>query len=229
MIGLQWVIELYSITCLHATNLYRPRKMATKISEDSLPVLQMSMESAFIQRLVTVLQSGFFRNAVQGETLFSFLSSLPGFTEDYISNSLQTIFLNGDSVDDVDLAFSEDSAILALSAAMPGLAGSLFRKCSPLVALRKTAVQKELSLAKSPVVVQVKLFNVIAVEKGRTLLADGVVLNCQDLLSFLQLRPTLVEAMCDITFNSRPIISKDLLTQLELFPKILLKCKSNDV
>jgi hypothetical protein len=229
MIGLQWVIELYSITCLHATNLYRPRKMATKISEEPLPVLQMSMESAFIQRLVTVLQSGFFRNSVQGETLFSFLSSLPGFTEDYISNSLQTIFLNGDSVDDVDLAFSEDSAILALSAAMPGLAGSLFRKCSPLVALRKTAVQKELSLAKSPVVVQVKLFNVIAVEKGRTLLADGVVLNCQDLLSFLQLRPTLVEAMCDITFNSRPIISKDLLTQLELFPKILLKCKSNDV
>lgn len=229
MIGLQWVIELYSITCLHATNLYRPRKMATKNSVDSLPVLQMSMESRFIQRLVTVLQSGFFRNAVQGETIFSFLSSLPGFTEDYISNRLQTIFLNGDSVDDVDLAFSEDSVILALSAAMPGLAGSLFRKCSPLVALRKTAVQKELSLAKSPAVVQVKLFNVIAVEKGRTLLADGVVLNCQDLLSFLQLRPTLVEAMCDTTINSKPIISGDLLTQLKRFPKILLICKSNDV
>jgi len=203
--------------------------MTTKISEESLPVLQMSMESAFIQRLVTVLQSGFFRDAVQGETLFSFLSSLPGFTQDYISNRLQTIFLNGDSVDDVDLAFSEDFVILALSAAMPGLAGSLFRKCSPLVALRKTAVQKEPSLSKSPVVVQVKLFNVIAVERGRTLLADGVVLNCEDLLSFLQLRPTLVEAMCNTTFNSKQIMSKDLLNQLELFPKILLKCKSNDV
>ena len=203
--------------------------MANKIPQESYPVLNTSMEPAIIQRLVTVLQSGFFRNAIQGETLVSFLSSLAGFTEDYIANRLQTIFLNGDSVDDTNLAFSEDFATLALSAAMPGLAGSLFRKGSPLTSLRKTAVQKQPSQSKSPVVVQVKLFNVIAVEKGKELLAEGVVLNSKDLLSFLRLRPTLVNAMHDTTLNSEPIRPQDLLQHLQHYHKIFLICNSDNV
>lgn len=203
--------------------------MANKILKESTPVLRTSMEPALLQRLVTVLQSGFFDSAIQGETLVSFLSSLPGFTEDYIANRLQTIFLNGDSVDDMNLAFSEEFATLALSAAMPGLAGSLFRKCSPLISLRKTAVQKQPSQSKSAVVVQVKLFNVIAVEKGRELLAEGVVLNSQDLLSFLRLRPTLVKAMNETTLNSEPTRPQELLDHLQQYHKIFLICKSDDV
>jgi len=202
--------------------------MAIKIQHESPPVLQMSMQSTFVQRLVTVLQSGFFCSAVQGETIFAFLRSLPGFTVDYIENRLQTVFLNGDSVDDMGLAFSEDEAILALSAAMPGLAGSLFRKGSPLTILRKTAVQKQYASSESPVAVQVKLFNVIAVEKGRTLLASGVLLNCEDLLSFLRLRPTLVSGMCDTLLDNRPISPQEILNRLEQFPKIHLICKTND-
>lgn len=203
--------------------------MANKISQESYPVLNTSMESAFIQRLVTVLQSGFFCSTIQGETLVSFLSSLPGFTEDYIANRLQTIFLNGDSVDDTNLVFSEEFATLALSAAMPGLAGSLFRKCSPLTSLRKTAVQKQPSQSKSAVVVQVKLFNVIAVEKGKELLAKGVVLNSEDLLSFLKLRPTLVKAMNETTLDNEPIRPQELLEHLQRYHKIILICNSDDV
>lgn len=202
--------------------------MATKILRESVPVLQITLQSAFVQRLVTVLQSGFFCSSVQGKTLLTFLSSLPGFTEDYIENRLQTIFLNGDSVDDMNLTFSEEFVVLALSAAMPGLAGSLFRKGSPLTVLRKTAVQKQLKSSESPVVVQVKLFNVIAVEIGGTLLADGAVLDCDDLLSFLRLRPTLVNAMGNITVDNEPITPQELLNHLEQFSKILLICNSND-
>lgn len=188
----------------------------------------MSMESPLIERFAAVLQAGFYRQAVQGQTLFSFLSSLPGFSEDYIANRLQTIFLNGDSVDDIELAFSGNTSTLALSAAMPGLAGSLFRKCSPLTALRKTAVQEELSLSGSTVVLQVKLFNVIAVEKGGGLLAEGVVMNRDDLLSFLELRPTLPRAVKAAQLDGKPVSPLELRTRLEPHSKILLICKSTD-
>ncbi len=188
----------------------------------------MSMDPPSIARFAAVLQAGFFRKADQGQTLFSFLSSLPGFSKDYIANRLQTIFLNGDSVDDMDLAFSGNSSTLALSAAMPGLAGSLFRKCSPLTALRKTAVQEKLSLSGSAVVVQVKLFNVIAVEKGGELLAEGVVMNRDDLLSFLELRPTLSGSVKAALLNGKPVSPMELGTCLEPHSKILLICKSTD-
>ncbi len=203
--------------------------MANKNLKESYPVLRTSMESLPIQRLVTVLQSGIFRSAIQGQTLLSFLSSLPGFTEDYIANRLQTIFLNGDSVDDTSLVFSEGSVTLALSAAMPGLAGALLRKGSPLTSLRKTAVQKQPSQSSSPVVVKVKLFNVIAVEKGRELLAEGVLLKSEDLVSFLKLRPTLVKAMHETTLNSEPIGPRELFANLERYPKIFLICNADDV
>ncbi len=202
--------------------------MTDEISDKSFPVLSMSMEPRSRARFVTLLQSGFFCKAVQGQTLFSFLISLPGFTREYIANRLQTIFLNGDSVDDTELAFSGSSATLALSAAMPGLAGSLFRKCSPLTALRKTAVQGALSSAAAPVAVQVKLFNVIAVEKGGELLAGGVVINRDDLLSFLELRPSLVTAIKTLTFDKIPVSPAELSNYLEPWSKILLICNSTD-
>ena len=202
--------------------------MTEKITKKSCPVLDMCIDPPSLKRFAAVLQSGFFREAVQGQTLFSFLLSLPGFTKDYIANRLQTIFLNGDSVDDMTLAFSGNAAVLALSAAMPGLAGSLFRKCSPLTVLRKTAVQGELGLSGGTVAVQVKFFNVIAVEKGSGLLAEGVILNRDDLLSFLELRPTLSRAIKSAALDGHPLLPAELAKNLKPHPKILLICRSTD-
>jgi len=187
------------------------------------------MEHSFIQRMVTVLQAGFFRQSSQGVTLFAFLSSLPDFTEDYITNRVQTIFLNGDPVDDMNLAFSSETATLALSAAMPGLVGSLFRKSTILTSLRKTAVQKQVRDDGAPVVVRVKFFNIISVEKGAALLSGGAALRSEDLLSFLELRPSLVNAMRHISFDQRQISTHDLLPELKRQRKLNFICNPADV
>ena len=187
------------------------------------------MDRSSIQRMVTVLQAGFFRESSQGVTLFSFLSSLPDFTEDYIINRVQTIFLNGDPVDDMNLSFSSETATLALSAAMPGLVGSLFRKSTILTSLRETAVQKQVRDDGAPVVVRVKFFNVISVEKGAALLAGGAALHSDDLVSFLELRPSLVNGMRNTYFDKRQISTHDLLPELKRYRKIYFICNSADV
>ena len=73
-----------------------------------------------------------------------------------------------------------------------------------------------------------KLFNVIAVEKGGELLAEGVVLNRDDLLSFLELRPTLPRAVKAVQLDGKPASLAELEILLEPHSKILLICKSTD-
>lgn len=189
-----------------------------------LSTLRLSMDQELIKRFATVLQAGFYRDTVQGQTILSFLLSLPGFSKDYIADRLQTVFLNGDSVDDMEISFSADKATLALSAAMPGLAGSLFRKNSPLISLRKTAAQKTLGRADARVTVQVKLFNVIALETGIELFKQGVILNCSDLISFLKLRPTLINGMVNTTLDERSFDPQELFNIIGNYQKIQIIC-----
>jgi len=48
-----------------------------------------------------------------------------GISPEYLDKRVKTIFLNGNAVDDIDKAILQDGSTLALSAAMPGLAGPL--------------------------------------------------------------------------------------------------------
>ena len=200
--------------------------MINQNTDADYPVLLTDMETANIIRLATILQAGFYRRSIQGVSVFTFLSSLPGFNEDYITSRLQTVFLDGDPVDKMNLEFSSPRATLALSAAMPGLAGSLFRKSTILTPLRKRAVQQQIDDLGGSVVVRVKLFNVIGVEKGPLLLSEGVLLDSDDLYSFLSLRPKLLDSMMDPLFNGEPISGQELFSHLKTSSKILLKCNT---
>jgi len=44
-----------------------------------------------------------------------------GLDEDYVTQRISTIFLDGKPVDDIDTLLVRDGAVLSLSAAMPGL------------------------------------------------------------------------------------------------------------
>lgn len=189
----------------------------------NIPSFSFAIEQEMLSRFVTVLQSGFYREATAGKTVASFLSDLPGFTDDYIINRLQTIFLNGDSVDDLELGFSGTSATLALSAAMPGLAGAIFRRNSPHAALRKNTTVAPINTSGKTVRVKVKLFNVIAIERGPELMMQGLKLRTADLISFLELRPSLIEAINNPIFDGIPIALTDLTNILARQDTIILK------
>ena len=99
-----------------------------------------------------------------------------GMAEDYLENRVQTVFLNGHPVDDVDRATVGEGATVALSAAMPGLAGAVLRKGGVLATLRKNITYRNDASARETCKgrVIVKLFNMTTREVGPLLLARGI-------------------------------------------------------
>jgi len=105
-------------------------------------------------------------------TIREFLISLPGFTDQYLDERVQTIFHNGKAIDDIDVTFLKDKDILALSAAMPGLAGAIFRKGGRHAPLRTQSGKNDKAQNETDSgTVTLKLFNMIATERGPELLA----------------------------------------------------------
>lgn len=99
-----------------------------------------------------------------------------GLTEDYLENRVQTVFLNGHPVDDVNRSTVGEGATIALSAAMPGLAGAVLRKGGVLATLRKNITHRNEASARETREgrVIVKLFNMTTREVGPLLLARGI-------------------------------------------------------
>ncbi len=99
-----------------------------------------------------------------------------GVPEDYLENRVQTIFLNGHAVDDTGRATVGDGATIALSAAMPGLAGAVLRKGGVLAALRPDITYQNQGPVQETCQGRVilKLFNMTSREVGPLLLAVGI-------------------------------------------------------
>ena len=137
--------------------------------------------------------NGVFRQGVRveiqgGSSIRQAIVDQMGIAEDYLENRVQTLFLNGMPVDDVDAMKVSDGSILALSAAMPGLAGATLRKGGKYAAFRQ-----QISLgSESPVPVLrkgwmiLKLFNQVAEEQGPVVLTKGIGISGGDLLDFIR-------------------------------------------
>lgn len=179
-------------------------------TETAMPLhLTVSQES--LERFTTLFQSGILIPSHRGESIGVFLSKLPGFTADYISNRVQTIFLDGNAVDDLQTQLISDNSVLAVSAAMPGLAGAIFRRNSMHAALRAQSADSNLqSKNKDSILVTLKLFNMIAVERGIALLERGLSIPCEAVRNFLHDRPSLFKHIYGIVMG-REIIYPDML------------------
>ena len=84
-----------------------------------------------------LLEKGAGIEVVVGGTLRQLLVDQLGIEPAYIDDEIQTIFLNAKAIDDVDQTVIRDGDVLALSGAMPGLAGATLRKGGKYAALRK--------------------------------------------------------------------------------------------
>lgn len=91
-----------------------------------------------------------------------FLLKTLGIDATYVEEKLQTVFLNGQPVDDFDRARVGPGAVLALSGAMPGLAGATMRRGGYYAPLREGITYSEAKGgegADEAGIVIVKLFN----------------------------------------------------------------------
>ena len=106
---------------------------------------------------------------------------------DYIINKIQTVFLARNAIDDMETQLNTSPSVLALSAAMPGLAGAIFRRNSLHAALRTSDSNINVTTqVKSTIAVRLKLFNMIASEKGQGILEKGGVFSALILINFFQ-------------------------------------------
>jgi hypothetical protein len=158
--------------------------------------VQLTVAAEKLPLFTTVLQSGIEIMTPAGSSLGQFLSALPGFTAEYLANVVQTIFHNGTAIDDLTTLLCGEKPVVALSAAMPGLAGAIFRKNSFHKALRsETKNAQPKTQATQPLAVTLKLFNVIALDRGQELFAMGVSLPSEVLVSFFNKRPALLQGI----------------------------------
>ncbi len=188
------------------------------------PHFQLTVASDALILFTTVLQSGIELKSRAGIPMGRFLNELPGFTADYIGDVVQTIFLNGTAIDDLTTPLEGHNPILALSAAMPGLAGAIFRKNSFHSALR-TDTKKTDSVDKQQgnLTVTLKLFNSIAQERGLELLKKGVWIKTKPALVFFSKRESLLQKINTIEFEKKTIDTATFLSLLSQSEKINIR------
>jgi hypothetical protein len=168
------------------------------------------LEPELFPFLFPFFQKGVWLKAETGCSVRSFLCGQLGFPEEYVGKRIQTFFLSGKAVDDIDSALVHDGSILALSAALPGLLGATLRKGSYYAGLRSTISYKEENQGEISHQgwVGLKLFNLLIPEMGPFLLERGVWIEREDLQEFVEKLPSQFWAGC---VNGEKIRQSELL------------------
>ncbi len=179
--------------------------------------LKMSVANSAMVRLTTLLQNGIILHCPSHLAIGAFLANLPDFDVDYLTDRVQTIFLDGDAIDDLEKPFSGPSHVVALSAAMPGLAGAIFRRNSICAALRKSGgkIDYEKAKAKEDIEINLKLFNVIAQEKGSALLCHGGIFKGEVLREFFNMRRSLIAQIHSLYIDNNECAEEKLLNCIQ--------------
>jgi len=138
-----------------------------------------------------LLQKGFMVKARVGVSVQTFLKDHFGLSTEYLRDRVKTIFLDGKTVDDLDTTLILDGSRLALSAAMPGLAGAVLRRGSPYAGLRSRVTEREKNRSdkEEEGFVFLKLFNLLLPEVGPVFLRKGIWISREDFREFWESLP----------------------------------------
>ena len=169
------------------------------------------------------LLNGIFRQGVRleiliGSSIRQIIVDQLGIAEDYLENRIQTLFLNGKPVDDVDAVKVSDGSILALSAALPGLAGATFRKGGKYAAFRQQTTLGDDSPVPFPRKGRMilKLFNQVSEEQGPVVLTRGIGIGGGDLLDVIRKaqEQSLLQEILNVEVNGRAIAPEMLAAEI---------------
>ncbi|RJR49252.1 MAG: hypothetical protein C4576_07150 [Desulfobacteraceae bacterium] len=144
-------------------------------SKEDGPHLHLTLEPALLPSFFPLLQGGVSLDTRTGLSVKEFLTEELRLSQEYMDTVIQTVFLDGKAVDDLASANIRDGAIMALSAAMPGLLGATLRRGSYYAAMRKEISYRESPKAagEGPAKLTLKVFNLLLRDLGPALLAKG--------------------------------------------------------
>jgi hypothetical protein len=161
--------------------------------------IKIQCEERLLPHFLNLLEQGFWIEINTQESVREFLCTRVGLQPAYLDERIQTLFLNGRAVDDVDTATIKAGSILALSAAMPGVLGATLRKKGFFAAMRSQISytdQEGPAIPKDRGKVRLKLFNLVLAELGPTFLAQGIWVETERVTAFLKDRAAAVAGGC---------------------------------
>lgn len=166
------------------------RNIVFTVEETAMPIFLF-----FVQREFGI-------DTVINCSVHSLLCDHLGIESDYLSTRIQTIFLNGETVDDVNLTIVGEGDRLTLSAAMPGVLGAMLRKGGHYAAMRSSISHKEsgVTVASNGGRVNLKLFNLIIGELGPNFLDRGIWVKGKDLKALIERNKGIIEKGCKGVF-----------------------------
>lgn len=164
--------------------------------------VSLAVQESLIPLFFQLLGQGVFLEVQAGCSLKDLLCTQLGIPPDYLKRRIQTMFLNASPVDAPENATVAPGAIIALSAAMPGLVGAVMRKGGHYAGLRQ-AISYGPS-AECPTagraIVRLKFFNLVAAELGPGFLGRGVGLRGEDWQDFLRRYAEELDQRCAASF-----------------------------
>ena len=177
------------------------------------PHVHLSLETETPSAFVELLQNGFLFGCRVGVSIVSFLCEELGLSRPYVAEKISTIFLDGRCVDDIDSAMLKEGSVLALSAAMPGLAGASLRRGGVYSALRSSITYRQSDQRKAENgLCLIKLFNLLTVELGPVFLRRGILVRPEELVTFLDRKNSHFWRKCGrILLDEEPVERKSLL------------------
>jgi hypothetical protein len=152
--------------------------------------LYLCLEGKCLVNFFYLLQRGFGLKIRVGISVMTALTQEFGLDPELLEK-IQTIFLDGKAVDDLESSIIRDGSILALSAAMPGLVGATFRRGGFYAAMRSQITSAGTGDMTGPKEgrVTLKLFNLLIKELGPILLEKGILVEKNVLQGFLAEQP----------------------------------------
>lgn len=158
-----------------------------KQTGDTPELVRLTVKAEDISHFFPLFQEGVVLDTETGKSVRELLCATLGIDEDYVEGRISTIFLDGKPVNDLDTSIVDDGAVLALSAAMPGLVGATMRRGGYYAAMR-SAISYRPGEDRAGVrqgKIRLKLFNMILGEIGPALLRAGVIVRADSLKEVL--------------------------------------------
>lgn len=220
----------------HFFNLRAPsvldNPMKLEFKNNTVTKINLTVKPDRMSLFSPLLGQGFTLKIKTGITVRDLLCRQINLSDDYLDRRIQTIFLNGKVVDDVDTAVIPQGSTLALSAALPGLAGATLRRGGAYAAMRSQISHKHHAVDDPPKngIVMLKLFNIVALELGAMFLKQGVWIQGRTLENFFQKLPGFFWDGCqDVTIDgeSHDVRNISLMewTQKQVYLKLKIKEK----
>ncbi|MCK5311603.1 MAG: hypothetical protein KAJ62_05810 [Desulfobacteraceae bacterium] len=178
----------------------------------------ISIDENMIPAFFYFLEKGVKKEINVGSDIKTMLLDQLNVSVDYIDNRIKTMFLDGRPVGDINSTIINDGSTLALSAAMPGLAGATFRRLENTISSKyKIDKRKETKKIKQQNgIIIIKLFNLVLRELGPLFLKSGVLVSKKELTEFfLRQSEAFLKACKSVTINDR-ITTIEALKQIDI-------------